>query len=56
MPTATVRRRVAASNDRSGTPPNCELHGRDLQRALNVDFGHARRKGAAMVYIGTNAL
>ena len=33
MPTATVRqRRVAASDDRSGTPPNFELHGGGLLR------------------------
>ncbi len=31
MPTATVRqRKVAASDDRSGTPPNFELHGGGL--------------------------
>ena len=33
MPTATVRqRRVAASDDRSGTPPNFELHGGGVLR------------------------
>jgi hypothetical protein len=39
----------------SGTPPNCELRSRCLQRALNVDSGRLRRKDAAMVYIITNA-
>jgi hypothetical protein len=32
-------------------PPNCELRGRGLQRALNVDSSRLRRKDAAMVYI-----
>ena len=41
MPTATVRRGIAASDDRKrGTPPDCELRGHGLQRALNVESGY----------------
>jgi len=57
MPTATVRRGVAASDDRKrGTPPNCELRGRGPQLELNVDSGRLRRKDDAMVYITTITL
>ncbi len=34
----------------SGTPPNCELRGRGLQRALNVGSGRRQRIDAAMVH------
>ena len=50
MPTATVQRGVATSNDRkSGTPPICGLH----QPALNVG---PWREIALMVHMTTNAL
>jgi len=39
----------------SGTPPNCELRGRGLQRALNVNSGRPWRKNALMVYIVRDA-
>src|SRR5208337_4970115 len=40
----------------SGTPPNCELRDRGLQRALNVDSGRPWRKNALTVYMTTIAL
>jgi hypothetical protein len=50
MPTATVQREVATSNDhKRGTPPNCGLH----QPALNVGLW---REHALMVHMTTNAL
>jgi hypothetical protein len=43
MPTATVRRGVAPSDDRKRDVAQCELHGRGLQRALEVDVGRRWR-------------
>ena len=53
MPTATVRRGVAASDDRKRDAAQCELRGRGL---LNDDSGRLRRKDSAMVYMTTVAL